>query len=605
MAPILNCQSLTKSYSSRPLFRGISFSLDEADRVGLIGPNGAGKSTLLKIMAAVVAPDGGTIVAQKGLRPAYVPQDEQFDSKLTVRAALLASVGDDVEEHERETRVNIIGTQVGFADMDESCGVLSGGWRKRLSIASRLVQQPDLLLLDEPTNHLDMDGVLWLESLLLNGGIPFVLVTHDRTFLQNTTNRIIELNGAYADGYISVVGNYSKFLLAREQYMVAQSHLEQAIASKVRREVAWLQRGARARQTKAQARIDEAARLIDELAEVKLRNARNASVEIDFNASGRQTKELLVVKHAAKRFGDKRLFSDVSMILSPGTRVGVLGSNGSGKTTLLKLLAGQIASDQGTIKRADGLKVIEFDQNRQQLNQQQTLREALCPSGDSVVYQGRSLHVASWSKKFLFRPDQLNMPISYLSGGEQARILLANLMLQPADVLILDEPTNDLDIPSLEVLEDSLLEFTGALVLVTHDRYMLDTVSTVILALDGSGGASFFADWAQWDANRSRAQPSQPPSRDKRTASGDSSDGGVKAKQQKLSTNEKRELENIDQTIETAERHVEELEQKLANPAIASNHVQLQAIMHEVDAAKQHVARLYARWDYLQERSKA
>jgi ABC transport system ATP-binding/permease protein len=605
MAQILNCQSLTKSYSSRPLFRNISFSLDEADRVGLIGPNGAGKSTLLKIMAAVVAPDDGTVVAQKGLRAAYVPQDEQFESKLTLREVLRASISGDVEEHERETRVNIIATKVGFADLDESCGVLSGGWRKRLSIASRLVQQPDLLLLDEPTNHLDMDGILWLESLLLNGGIPFVLVTHDRTFLQNTSNRIIELNGAYADGYLSVVGDYSQFLVAREQYMVAQSNLEQAIASKVRREVAWLQRGARARQTKAQARIDEAARLIDELAEVKLRNARKASVEIDFNASGRQTKELLVVKHASKRFDDKHLFSDVSMILSPGIRIGVLGSNGTGKTTLLKLLAGQIVPDQGTIKRADGLKVVEFDQNRQQLNQQQTLREALCPSGDSVVYQGRSLHIATWSKKFLFRPDQLNMPISYLSGGEQARILLANLMLRPADVLILDEPTNDLDIPSLEVLEDSLLEFAGALVLVTHDRYLLDTVSTVILALDGSGGASFFADWAQWDANRSRAQSSQPPSRNKRTTSGESSDGGAKAKRQKLSTNEKRELENIDQTIETAERHVEELEQKLADPAIASNHVQLQAVMHEVDDAKQHVARLYARWDDLQERSKA
>lgn len=603
MAQILSCQSLTKSYSSRPLFRDISLSLDEADRVGLIGPNGAGKSTLLKIMAGVITPDSGAVVVRKGFRAAYIPQNETFDPGLTIRTVLLNSTTGDAEEHERETRVNIIASQIGFADLGQPCGVLSGGWRKRLSIAAGLVKQPDLLLLDEPTNHLDLEGVLWLEALLVSSGAPFVVVTHDRTFLQNISNRIIELNGAYADGYLSVPGDYSKFLLAREQYMTAQSNLEQAIASKVRREVAWLQRGARARQTKAQARIDEATRLIDELAEVKLRNAQNANVDIDFNASGRKTKELLVVKHAAKKFGDKQLFTDVSLVLSPGTKLGVVGANGSGKTTLLKLLTGQITPDSGTIKRADGLKVVEFDQNREQLNQQQTLREALCASGDSVVYRGRSLHVATWSKKFLFRTDQLNMPVSYLSGGEQARIVIANLMLKPADVLILDEPTNDLDIASLEVLEDSLLEFDGALVLVTHDRYMLDNVSTMILALDGRGSASFFADWTQWDANRSQDQSKPSATSDKRTAIVASPGARSESKQRKLSTNEKRELENIDQVIEAAEQQVLKLEQKLGDPAIASNHVKLQAIMQEIDDAKQDVVRLYARWEALQERS--
>jgi ATP-binding cassette subfamily F protein uup len=605
MAQILSCQSLAKSYSSRPLFRDISLSLDEADRVGLIGPNGAGKSTLLKIMAGVITPDSGAVVVRKGFRAAYIPQDEKFDSQLTIRTVLLNSISDGAEEHERETRVKIIATQVGLVDLDQTCGVLSGGWRKRLSIAAGLVKQPDLLLLDEPTNHLDLEGVLWLESLLVSSGVPFVVVTHDRTFLQNISNRIIELNGAYADGYLSVPGDYSKFLLAREEYMTAQAHLEQAIASKVRREVAWLQRGARARQTKAQARIDEATRLIDELAEVKLRNAQNANVDIDFNASGRKTKELLVVKHAAKTFGNKQLFTDVNMILSPGTKLGIVGSNGSGKTTLLKLLTGQVAPDSGTIKRADGLRVVEFDQNREQLDQQQTLRQALCADGDAVVYRGRSVHVATWSKRFLFRSDQLNMPVSYLSGGEQARILIANLMLKPADLLILDEPTNDLDIASLEVLEDSLLEFDGALVLVTHDRYMLDNVSTMVLGLDGRGGASFFADWSQWEASRSQDQGKQEPTRDKRTVTAAaSSSAKSESKQRKLSTNEKRELENIDQTIEAAEQQVQNLEQKLSDPTIASNHVKLQAIMQEIDAAKQDVARLYARWDDLQARSK-
>jgi ATP-binding cassette subfamily F protein uup len=605
MAQIVSCQSVSKSYSSRPLFRNINLSLDDGERIGLIGPNGAGKSTLLKIIAGMVEPDDGTVVTRKGLQVAYVPQDEQFPAERSILEVLLSALPAEVEEHEAQTRANIMAARCGFTDIEAGCKTLSGGWRKRLSLAAQLIKEPDLLLLDEPTNHLDLDGVLWLEKLLLAATIPVVVVTHDRTFLENIANRIVELNQTYAEGHLSVAGHYSDFLLAREQYLTAQANLEQAIASKVRREIAWLQRGARARQTKAQARIDEAGRLIDELAEVKFRNAQNASVEIEFNASGRKTKELLVAKHLAKRIGGKQLFTDVSLVLAPGTRLGLLGTNGSGKTTLLKVLCGELKPDNGTIKRADRLKIVVFDQNREQLDQSKTLKEALCPTGDSVIYQGRSLHVATWARKFLFRSDQLAMPLSYLSGGEQARILIANLMLQPADVLVLDEPTNDLDIPSLEVLEESLQEFAGAIVLVTHDRFMLDTISNVILALDGRGGSGFFADYEQWQMHEQRAQTSTSAGADKRekppAQPGGKAAGG--ARKRGLSTNEKRELETIDAKIEAAEKHVNALEASLLNPQIASNHVKLQELMGEIATAKAQVQALYERWEDLEKRS--
>lgn len=610
MSILLNCQSVSKSYSSRPLFKEISLGIDDSDKLGLIGPNGAGKSTLLKLFAGLETPDNGTIVWRKGLRAAYVPQDQKFPAKRTVVEILAESLGNLAENDiERQTRANITAAQLGFANPDQTADCLSGGWLKRLSLGCQLIKEPELLLLDEPTNHLDLEGVLWLEKLLSNSRFPFVLVTHDRAFLENVCNRVVELNPVYAEGYLSSQGAYSDFLLAREQYMGAQAHLEQAIASKVRREVAWLQRGARARQRKSQSRIQEAQKLFEQHAEVKFRNAQeSASVDIDFNASGRKTKELLVARHLEKTMGEKRLFKDLSFILRPGTRIGLLGENGSGKTTLIRILTGDLAADAGTIKRADDLRVVVFDQNRAQLDQSKSLKEALCPSGDSVVFRDRSLHVATWARRFLFRSDQLNMPISYLSGGEQARILIANLMLRPADILILDEPTNDLDIPSLEVLEDGLLEFPGAIVLVTHDRFMLDNVSNNILALDGLGNARFFADYEQWqdnvDEKESQLQPvlQKTGARSKEQSAAPEQVAQPQRKRRGLSTNEKRELAEIETKIETAENRVREIETQMLQPENASNHARLNGLMQELEAAKHAVEAVYARWQDLEER---
>ncbi len=627
MPVAIACQNLSKSYSSRALFRGISFALDDRERLGLIGPNGSGKSTLLKILSGMVDPDEGTVTPKKYLNIAYLAQENIYAPGLTAAEVVAQSLqGLPLDEAQRATKVEVALSRVGFDTGQIDVAQLSGGWRKRLALAAELVREPDFLLLDEPTNHLDLSGVLWLENLLKSASFGYVVVTHDRNFLENITDRMMELNPMYRDGLLSVKGKYSAFLTARQELVLAQGNQEDALASKVRREIAWLSRGARARQTKAQGRIRAAAKLMEDFEEVKFRNTQTASVDIDFNASGRKTKELLVCKDVEKSLGGKLLFSNLNLTLHSGKKLGLLGTNGSGKTTLLKILAGQMQPDQGTIKRAHDLKVVWFDQNREQLDKDVSLREALCPSSgsslsgsisDSVVYNGRSIHVASWSRRFLFRPDQLNMPVSYLSGGEQARILIARLMLQPADILILDEPTNDLDIQTLEVLEESLNEFPGAVVLVTHDRFMIDTVSTEIVALDGSGGVEFFADYTQWEDNRLRQSAnvakrsvsekvSLARTGQAKTCSAVRDAGQARADGLRdcspLSTGEKKQLETLPEKIEAAETCAAEIRQQMEDPDVASDHVKLHEYMNRLAEAESAVSELYLRWEDLESR---
>lgn len=601
MGVLISCQSIGKSYSSRPLFSDLSFALNDDEKVGLIGPNGSGKSTLLKIMGGLTEPDEGSVVCRKRLRTAFVAQEESFKADQSIDSIVAeAAAQAHFEDYERKASIDSTLTKLAFPDRQALAGSLSGGWRKRLALACALVQQPELLLLDEPTNHLDLEGVLWLENFLKSSTFAFVVVSHDRAFLEGTTNRMIELNPTYPQGFLSAKGNYSAFLTAREEQLSAQANLQQALASQVRREIAWLQRGARARQTKARGRIQEAGKLINDLAEVKQRNALNTSMEISFEASGRKTKELLAAKGLKKAFGERLLIRDLSFVLYPGMKLGLVGRNGSGKTTLLKLITGALTPDHGSIKLAPDLKIVWFDQNREQLDQNKSLRQSLCPSGDSVVYRGRSIHIATWSKKFLFRPDQLNMPISYLSGGEQARILIANLMLQTADILILDEPTNDLDIASLEVLEESLEEFPGAVVLVSHDRLMLDSVSNQILVLDGTGGAEFFSDYDQCEqafqtiCNQAQA----PQAEDKRQRARPKS-------RIELSTAEKRELGAMPDKIEQAEARVAQLQKEMEKPHVASNYAKLQELMTQQEAARADLEKLFARWEELEAKAKA
>src|SRR5688572_20308782 len=600
MTLLLNCKSLTKSFGVRPLFRDISIAFDDSEPTGLIGPNGSGKTTLLKILAGLETPDAGTVDTRRQLTLGYLPQEDVFPPGLTAGQVVEGALADShLDEHERSTRAAILLGKVGFDDPSKQVDALSGGWKKRLALARELVREPDLLLLDEPTNHLDLEGILWLEKLLSGANFAFVLVSHDRYFLENVTNRVVELNAAYANGYLSVNGAYSDFLVRREEYLEAQAAREQALASRVRREVEWLKRGAKARTTKAKGRIDQADRMMADLADLKTRNAAGTGpqVQIDFTASDRKTRKLLTAKGVTKSLGGRTLFRDLNLLLSPGMKFGLLGPNGSGKTTLIRLLGGHEQPDAGEVWRADGLRVGLFDQSRAQLDKPQTLRRALSPTGDIVSYRGSSMHVTGWAKKFLFRGEQLDMPVGNLSGGEQARVLVARMMLQPADVLILDEPTNDLDIPSLEVLEESLQDFPGALVLVTHDRFMLDRVSTELLALDGKGAAKWFAGFDQWQAaqeesERASATQARPASKVAAKADGP----------KKLTYMEQRELEQMEGKIMEAEEELHARQKDLENPAVLADRDKLHDCCTKVDAAQKNVADLYARWEELEAR---
>jgi ABC transport system ATP-binding/permease protein len=601
MAPLVSCQSISKSFGARPLFADITLGIEADERLGLIGPNGSGKSTLLRLLAAEDRPDAGEITRRRTLRLVYLPQEDRFDADSTVDDVINAVLQDAVlEDYERDAQRNIALTAAGFENGEQNVGTLSGGWKKRLAIARALAQRPDLLLLDEPTNHLDLQGVLWLESLLKSAPFAFVLVSHDRYFLENVTNRIVELNRAYPEGYLSIKGNYSEFLIQKEDFLAAQQHRQHTLAGQVKREIDWLRRGPQARTTKAQYRIDAAHELIGELAEVKYRNSQDKSVTIDFTTSGRKTRELLVAKGISKTLGERRLFANVDVTLMPGTKLGLIGANGSGKTTLIRLLTGALEPDTGSIKRAGDLRVILFDQNRAQLDRALSLRNALSPNSDYVEFGGGKVHITSWAKRFLFRPEQLDSPVGGLSGGEQARILIANLMLQPADLLVLDEPTNDLDIASLEVLEESLQEFTGALLLVTHDRYMLDNVSNELLALDGQGGTAYFADYAQWEQLRAKqANPAGARSNGAKAPAAPKPNG---ASLRRLNTAEQRELANMEDTIMAAEGEVVTRQATLSDPVVFADHVKMQDALKQLEASQARVAALYTRWEELESR---
>jgi ATP-binding cassette subfamily F protein uup len=593
MALIESCTGISKSFGSRVLFDNISLGISEGERLGLIGPNGSGKSTLLKILSAKLEPDTGSVSMRRNTRVGYVPQDAVFPEDQTAAEVIAEAIaGERLDELEHAARVNQTLGRAGFTDGSLRTSALSGGWKRRLAIARELALQPDILFLDEPTNHLDIEGILWLERLLTNAPFACVVVSHDRYFLDNVVNDMAEIDRAYPEGIFRVEGGYSQFLEKKAEFLLAQSSRQESLANKVRREVEWLRRGPKARTGKSRARIDEAGRLMRELSDLEQRSVKGTA-QIDFQATDRRTKRLLSVEGVAKQMGGRTLFRNVTFTLTPGTRLGLLGLNGSGKTTLLRILNGEIPPDSGRVETAPLLRTVYFDQAREQLNPAVTLREGLGAHGDTVIYRDRPIHVAGWAKRFLFDSGQLDRPVGSLSGGEQARVLIANLMLQPADLLLMDEPTNDLDIPTLEVLEDSLTEFPGALVLVTHDRYLLDRVSTMVLGLDGQGGAQMFADYWQWE----QAQLETKPAKQEKTASVPQQREAVK---KKLSYLEAREWEQIEARIVEAEEELEAIRAEMQSPDVVSDAVRLHDCYVNMQRAESAVEALYARWAELE-----
>ena len=610
MALLLSAQSISKAYSAAPLFTGLSFGIHDGDRIGMVGPNGCGKSTLLKVLAGREEPDSGTVSLRRLTRVAWVPQHPVFDPGMNLGQIVAAAVGDlEHDEAARMATVKATLGRCGLTDPEVAPSTLSGGWQKRLAIAVALASQPDLLLLDEPTNHLDLDGILWLEGVLAAHGGAFVVVSHDRWFLEHVATRMFDLDPVHDGGFFETRGRYSEFLERKDEALHEQARWQSTLANQVRREVEWLRRGPKARSTKSRARIDEAGRLQEELAEVSSRLDRRVA-SIEMTSSQRRTRRLIVCEHVGKDYDGRTIVDDVNLVLTPGTRLGLLGPNGSGKSTLIRLITGATEPDRGRVERADDLRIALLDQHRTTLDPSLTLRRALAPQGDQVVFAGRPIHVASWAKRFLFRTEQLSMPVGKLSGGEQARVLIAGLMLEPADVLVLDEPTNDLDIPTLEVLEESLLEFPGAIILVTHDRYLFQRVTTAVLGFDGNGGVAAYADYEQWESERKDREAlaraaGETLSRAQREEASRGAGAPPAPRPKKLGYREQREWDEMESLILAAEDRLAEAAARAADPDIASMADEVAARYRELDAAQAEVDRLYARWSELEEKRHA
>jgi len=597
MAHLIGYNSLEMSFGSQTLFSDLSMTFSEGEKVGLVGANGSGKSTLLKIFAGVMLPDKGSRLEKKHVRPVYLAQEEEFDPEKTIEQitsdALHETAGDDARMFSKAQRA--IG-QANFADMSRKVSELSGGMKKRLAITVALIKQPDILFLDEPTNHLDLEGILWLEQVLLNADFAFVLVSHDRALLNRVTNRTIEMGSVYPDGYLKIECSYQDFIEKRELFIEQQLKQETVLANKMRRETEWLRQGVKARTTKARYRIDQAGKMGNELSELRRRNRQTGDVEIDFQSSGRKTKRLMEAYHLEKSLNSRTLFKDLSFALSPGIFIGLLGANGSGKSTLLNILAGRMEPDSGHVKTVDDLSLVLFDQERKQLDPELSLKRTLAPDSDSVLFMGNPVHVVTWARKFHFRTEQLDTPVSKLSGGEKARAIIANLMKTPADVLLLDEPTNDLDIPTLEVLEESLGDFPGAVVVASHDRYLLNNLATHILGFDGEGSVKLYANVDQWVMEMQEKNKKAPKKKTKE----EPIEEAKQDKKKKFSYKHGFELAQIEENIIDAEKEVSTLEAEIVDPALAKDPERMKTVCQMLSEAQKRVEQLYERWDELE-----
>ncbi|MFW5860339.1 MAG: ABC-F family ATP-binding cassette domain-containing protein [Planctomycetota bacterium] len=593
MAELVSLTGIAHAFGAEPLFAGIDLAVADDERLGLIGANGSGKSTLLRILAGTLEPEEGRRVCRGEPHVVCVDQHVDFPEQATVASALHAA---HHETSDLPAAVLKALDEHGFADPDQPVATLSGGRRKRLALVRALLAEPDLLLLDEPTNHLDSAGVDWLEQTLRGARFAAVMVTHDRWFLDRVASRIVELGAQFPGGRFTAAGGYSDFLAAREAFLAGQRSQQERLDNRMRREEVWLARRPKARTTKAVARIKQADQLRDELDAVRQRNAAGRSAAIDFQATGRRGNELVVATDIARAYGEHQVFAGLDCTLAPGECLGLAGANGSGKSTLLHVLAGDLSPDAGSVEHATALRPVVFTQDRSRLDPTATLRRTLCPNGETVQFAGRNVHLIAYARRFLFPPHRLDQPVGSLSGGEQARLLIALLMLEPADLLLLDEPTNDLDIPALEVLETALDEFPGAIVLVTHDRYLLDRLCDRIIGLDGHGGAHHRTSFAEWERTRhtlsaATRAPAAPPTPEARPQPS----GG-------LDWNEQKELRGIEGRIQTAEARLAEHEQRMADPAVYTDPAAVSSLTAAIEAARERVDALYRRWEELESR---
>jgi ATP-binding cassette subfamily F protein uup len=634
---VLNVQNLHKSYGPRVIFDGVAFAVDEGEKVGFIGVNGSGKSTLFRIVAGEEGSDDGTLAFQRGLRVGYLSQEPAFEPGATIIRAvaagtpelqdafaeyhdvtarlargegdqerLLARQGevaariDALHGWDHEHRMEAILTKLGVDGWERPVDGLSGGERKRVALARVLLQAPELLLLDEPTNHLDADTTAWLEEHLQEYRGAVMLITHDRYFLDRVVTRMIEVSVGELTPY---PGGYTEYLEAKAERMERLAVEEGKRKKLIEQELAWVRRSPSARTGKQQARINRLDALQGEQAEKRL-PARD-TVEIVANQPQRLGRTVLNLHDVSKSYGDRTLVRGLSTILQAGERIGIIGPNGAGKTTLLRMILGEEPPTSGTVELGKNTKIAYFDQRRQDLDPEATIFEATAGQ-DWVMVGGQRTHLRSYLETFLFSPEQQRQKVRSLSGGERNRVLLAKLFLNEANLLILDEPTNDLDLVTLQVLESVLADWPGCVLLVTHDRFFLDKVATGLLVFEGDGVVRRHAGGydlyrrlkAQRDAEAAASAPSAGGGRKAGAAA--PAKGGDGAR--KLSYKERKELDGMEAAILAAEERKETLGARLADPALyASSPDEVARATAEFRDAEAKVEALYARWTELEE----
>ena len=572
------------------------FSLEAGERVGLIGRNGSGKTSLLKILAGQAKLDDGLLVMQQGLKIAHVEQEPLFPPDMSVFDAVASGLGeirgwlaeyenliaqlggsdDDAtlaRMHAVQTKLdasdawnlnNRVETTLDRLDLDRDAllGTLSGGMKKRVALACGLVGAPDVLLLDEPTNHLDVDSIVWLESLLRDFRGSVLLITHDRSFLDNVATRIVELDRGRL---LSYPGNFSAYKI-RKAEQLAIEEVESAKFDKfLAQEEIWIRKGVQARRTRDEGRVRrlEALRLTR-----AARREQQGQVKMDVAAGERSGRIVAELENVGKSYGNKMIVRDFSAIIQRGDKVGFIGANGTGKTTLLRMILGEEQPDSGTVRQGSKMQVAYFDQMRAQLNDEDTLLDTISPGSEWVEIDGQKKHVMTYLNDFLFSPERARSPVKSLSGGERNRLLLARLFAKPANVLVLDEPTNDLDIDTLELLEDLLEDYKGTVFLVSHDRMFLDDVVTQVIASEGNAQwREYVGGYSDWE----RQRPASPPATAAKAAKNESASTQKEAlptsgARKKLSYKEQRELDDLPKLIAQLEAEQKSISARLADP---------------------------------------
>ena len=601
LATLITLTDIQLAYGHHPLLDHADFAIQAGERIGLIGRNGAGKSSLLRLLDGRTQPDDGDIARSSGLRVATVEQEPELDENATV-FDVVCNVEGDHEDWQRPSRVRSVLEKLGLP-ADVQIAGLSGGTRKRVALARALVDEPDLLLLDEPTNHLDFEGIAWLEDMLRAWKGAAVIITHDRRFLDAVATRIVELDRGRL---LSFPGNFSQWQERKAQWLESE-RLEQARFDKLlAQEEVWIRKGVEARRTRNEGRVRRLERLRVERAE---RRERVGDVSLALAEGQRSGKLVAELDHVNKAFGDKIVVDDYSTTILRGDRIGIIGPNGAGKTTLLKLILGEMQPDSGTTRLGTNVAVAYFDQMRAQLDENATLVDIISPGSEWVEIGGARKHVMSYLGDFLFSPARAGSPVRSLSGGERARLLLARLFARPANILVLDEPTNDLDIETLELLEELLQEYQGTVLLVSHDRAFLNNVVTQTIAYEGNGRwRDYVGGYDEWVAQRpapaAPAEDAAPAARPADDAAARAKAAKPKpAKSAKMNSWELRELEGLPDAIAALEAQQAELAGKLADGSLYRDApAEVERINGELAKLESELEERFARWELLEAR---